>query len=140
MKNEVVKMWLRRARSNLARAQLGRQAEVILLEDLCFDAQQAAEKALKGLLIHLGIKKAPRSHSIGYLLHMLEKRKKLKIPTEVRDAVGLTGFAVATRYPGNWEPVDDDEYHQAVSQAETVVKWVEGKISQPGKAIDDAGK
>ena len=41
--------WLNRARSNLARAR-DRAAEVYL-EDLCFDAQQAAEKAIKAVMI-----------------------------------------------------------------------------------------
>jgi hypothetical protein len=40
--------WLRRARSNLARAKQDKPDEV-LFEDLCFDAQQAVEKALKAL-------------------------------------------------------------------------------------------
>jgi len=42
--------WLARARSNLARAQQPKPADVFW-EDLCFDAQQAAEKALKALLL-----------------------------------------------------------------------------------------
>ncbi|HEX5416749.1 MAG TPA: HEPN domain-containing protein [Chloroflexota bacterium] len=41
--------WLRRARSNLLRAQQPRP-EGVYWEDLCFDAQQAAEKAIKALL------------------------------------------------------------------------------------------
>ena len=45
-----------RAASNLARARQGRQCEEVLFEDLCFDAQQAAEKALKALLIFFGCK------------------------------------------------------------------------------------
>jgi len=36
--------WLRRARSNLARAQADIRLAGVYLEDLCFDAQQAAEK------------------------------------------------------------------------------------------------
>lgn len=43
--------WLRRAGSNLARAKSGRITHEILYEDLCFDAQQALEKALKSLYI-----------------------------------------------------------------------------------------
>jgi len=37
--------WLNRARSNLALA--GKMAPDVYLEDLCFDAQQAAEKAIE---------------------------------------------------------------------------------------------
>jgi HEPN domain-containing protein len=47
-------IWLQRARSNLAIAKTGKREDV-LLEDLCFEAQHAAEKALKALLIYLGI-------------------------------------------------------------------------------------
>ena len=47
--------WLNRARSNLARARSGATIPEVYLEDLCFDAQQAAEKALKAVLIHLDV-------------------------------------------------------------------------------------
>ena len=45
------RVWLARAQSNLKLAQLGHQAG-IFLEDLCFEAQQAAEKALKAICVH----------------------------------------------------------------------------------------
>ncbi len=38
--------WLRRAKSNLAIAKMGRISDEILFEDLCFDAQQAAERVV----------------------------------------------------------------------------------------------
>jgi HEPN domain-containing protein len=43
--------WLRRARSNLARARAGMITSEVLYEDACFDAQQAAEKAIKAVLV-----------------------------------------------------------------------------------------
>ena len=45
--------WLNRARSNLARAEV--LAPGSYLEDLCFDAQQAAEKAIKAVMIRRDI-------------------------------------------------------------------------------------
>lgn len=48
---ERAKEWLTRAKSNLARVKAGKVSEDILYEDLCFDAQQAVEKALKALCI-----------------------------------------------------------------------------------------
>jgi len=42
--------WLNRARSNLALARS--TLANVYLEDLCFDAQQAAEKAIKAVFIH----------------------------------------------------------------------------------------
>jgi HEPN domain-containing protein len=41
--------WLNRARSNLVLASM--QDEGVYLEDLCFNTQQAVEKAIKALLI-----------------------------------------------------------------------------------------
>ena len=44
--------WLNRARSNLTQSR--QEHPSIYLEDLCFQAQQAAEKALKALLLFHG--------------------------------------------------------------------------------------
>jgi HEPN domain-containing protein len=44
-------IWIRRAKSNLAIAKAGKPTGDVLYEDLCFDAQQAAEKALKALSV-----------------------------------------------------------------------------------------
>ena len=41
--------WLKRAKSNLIRARQPKPEEVFW-EDICFDAQQAAEKSLKALI------------------------------------------------------------------------------------------
>ena len=43
---------LNRARSNLAVAKCAAGNPDVFLEDLCFDCQQATEKALKALLVH----------------------------------------------------------------------------------------
>ncbi len=70
--------WLKRAKSNLAIAKAGRSSEDILYEDLCFDAQQAVEKALKSLCIAHGIL-FPKTHDIAYLIELLEN-KEIAIP------------------------------------------------------------
>ncbi len=116
-------IWLTRAASNLARARQGRQCDEELYEDLCFDAQQAAEKSLKALLIFFGWS-APRTHSIGYLLKTIRDRGRLDVPKQVQQAAILSDYAVTTRYPGNWEPVDAEEYREAVGLASEVYAWV----------------
>ena len=65
--NEFVRDWLKRARSNLERARVGKIKDEILYEDLCFDCQQSAEKAIKALLISIN-KEFPPTHSIARLL------------------------------------------------------------------------
>ena len=125
MKDNPWEMWIRRARSNLVRAKQGRQCDDVLYEDLCFDAQQAAEKCLKGLLIYLG-RNAPRTHSIGHLLNLIRESGKVTVPPEVTEAVILNEHAVTTRYPGAWEPVTREEYEEAVRIADEIWNWVTG--------------
>ena len=48
------KTWIDRAKSSLAISKI-KLDENILYEDLCFQAQQAAEKAIKGLLIFYNV-------------------------------------------------------------------------------------
>jgi HEPN domain-containing protein len=123
MNDEPWRVWLRRARSNLARAELGKQAEDILYEDLCFDAQQAVEKALKGLMVFLNIE-IPKTHSVGYLLGQIEESGKAQVPESLRDAPLLTDYAVTARYPGDWDAVGEAEYEHAVNLAREVYRWV----------------
>ena len=123
MKNlERAREWFQRAKSNMARAKAGKISPEVLYEDLCNDAQQAAEKALKSLCILHGIV-FPRTHDIAYLIELIEKGN-VDIPEEVQKAKALTGYAVETRYPGDYVPVSEDEYLRAVDSAEKVVNWI----------------
>ena len=120
--NEFARDWLRRAKSNLERARVGKIKDEILYEDLCFDCQQSAEKALKALLISID-KEFPPTHSIARLLEIASETKT-EIPAEIRKAIDLTDYAVKTRYPGESEPVTKEEYEEAVTIAETIYNWV----------------
>jgi HEPN domain-containing protein len=118
--------WLRRARSNLVRAKARDKLPDVLLEDLCFDAQQAAEKAIKALLVGRAIQ-FPKSHDIIDLLTLFE-RGGGEVPPEIREADRLTSYAVEARYPGLSEDVSAEEYLRAIEFAERVVRWVERLI------------
>lgn len=113
--------WLRRDRSNLARAQADIRLAGVYLEDLCFDAQQAAEKAIKAVLIGRSIR-FPYVHDLTVLLGLVEQGGTA-VPEAVREAGRLTRFAVVTRYPGIAEPVTQEEYERAVAIAEAVIDW-----------------
>ena len=120
--------WLNRARSNLDMAKAGSLLRTVYLEDPCFEAQQAAEKAIKAVLLHLGIR-FPFSHDLGDLLDLIKKGRKA-IPKTVQAADRLTRFAVVTRYPGMAEPVTRQEFTRAVKIAEQVVRWAEKLIAK----------
>ncbi len=113
--------WLNRARSNLLQAQIDQEG--VYLEDLCFHAQQAAEKAIKALLIRRRVE-FPYVHDLATLLTLLE-RADVEVPAEVREAETLTPFAVFARYPGFDSPVSHEEYRHALAIAESVVRWAE---------------
>ena len=120
--------WLQRAKSNMARAKAGRVLPDILYEDLCYDAQQVVEKALKAVcIIHEIV--FPKTHDIAYLIELLEKGN-VEVPGELQNAKILTGYAVETRYPGDYEPVNEDDYLNAMQLAEKVLKWVEKKMEK----------
>lgn len=118
--------WLNRPRSDLALA--GALIDGAYLEDLCFHAQQAAEKAIKAVLIDLGIA-FPYTHDIEELMRVVGE-SQLEIPTRIRAAGSLTEFAIVTRYPGTSPPVTDDIYQEAIALAEQVVGWAESVIQE----------
>ncbi len=94
--------WLRYAHSDLELARIVRPDEV-LFEGLCFHAQQAAEKALKAVLIAKDVP-PPKTHNIRTLLDLLPQ--EIIVPQEIEDTASLSDYAVTSRYPGDFEPVD----------------------------------
>jgi HEPN domain-containing protein len=118
--------WLNRAMSNLALAKS--KIPGTYLEDLCFEAQQAAEKAIKAVMIRRNIE-FPYVHDLARLLSMLEEAGE-EISAVVRKAEELTRYALITRYPGIARPVSEQEYVEAVVVAEEVVRWAEERIGR----------
>lgn len=120
--------WLNRARSNLALATS--RSPAVYLEDLCFELQQAAEKAIKAVMLSRGIE-PPHIHDIASLLSTLEDASE-RIPTGVRRGARLTAYAVEARYPALKQPVTERDYGDAVETAEAIVSWAEKSVqTQP---------
>ncbi len=117
--------WLDNAGADLALARAGLPPGG-LYEHLCFHAQQAAEKSLKAVLLHLGVN-PPFTHDLQTLLTLLMPR--LVVPPDLADSVELNPYAVVTRYPGETEPVDEDEYEEALHLAERVFTWAESVVN-----------
>ncbi|GBU22491.1 hypothetical protein R80B4_02400 [Fibrobacteres bacterium R8-0-B4] len=115
------KSWLDRAESSLAMSK-NKFDKRIFYEDLCFQAQQAVEKALKGLLIFHNVE-PEKTHNLVSLIKELSKY--IAIPKEISEAVILNDYAVQTRYPGNYTSVSEEEYNQAVKAAEKCIDWIE---------------
>ena len=119
--------WMRFARDNLGRSTT-RSPNSEMFENMCWDAQQAAEKAIKARLMSLDVE-FPYTHDIEKLLDCLEAAGDI-IPDDVRAATMLTEFASVTRYPWCGEPVTEEGHLAAVQAATAVVRWVETLLSQ----------
>lgn len=93
---------------------------------MCFHAQQAAEKAIKALLIRHRVE-FPYVHDLAALLTLLEKATS-ELPESIRQAARLTRFAVLARYPGTAPPIREKEYREAVKLAVEVVRWAQRQV------------
>ena len=119
--------WLARAKGDLALA-LAPLPEGAFYEDLCFHAQQAAEKAVKAVYQKHGL--AFRyTHDLGELFARL-KEEGFVIPPEVEYAQILVTYASEYRYPSLAEPVTAEEYREATKLAEIVVRWAEAIVTR----------
>jgi len=120
--------WIRRAKGDLALARLPITGDLVL-EDLCFHAQQAAEKSIKAVLTAAGIS-FPKTHNLYALFDLLPEGTQL--PHEDARVARLTEYAVAARYPGTDEPLTEEERNEAVHLAESVLRWAEDILNRAG--------
>jgi len=85
--------WIDRAISAYDIASV-RVSENVYYEDLCAYAQQAAEKAIKGLLIFYG-EEPEHTHNLRNLLSVLEKYTEIE--EKVKESRHLTKYANQTK-------------------------------------------
>ena len=124
---EEARQWLARAHGSLALAQQPKP-DSAFWADLCYLAQQAAEKALKAVYHWIG-----QPHRFTHDLEELGRglaEHGLAVPSVVRDAVALTRYAVETRYPGTSEPVTERDYRRGIELAQGVVAWAERVLAE----------
>lgn len=122
--------WLAHAKSDVNLARLAKDHEEIFPEQVCFHAQQAAEKALKAVLLHDQIT-FPLIHDIEELLE-IAIQNGLSMPPDVADAGTLTPYAVEARYPGYEEEITPAQVDEAIRLAEKVLTWA-AKMMVPPK-------
>src|SRR6516165_1638842 len=113
--------WLLHAESDLTYARLGQTQPAVLRNQVAFHAEQAAEKALKAVLVHAAVE-FPRTHDLQRLLTLL-RDSGISVQPEVEQAGVLTRFAVEARYPGDIEPIAPEELRQAIEVAQRIVIW-----------------
>jgi len=122
--------WLNRANSNLVLATIAdieNMPDGLYIEDLCFELQQSAEKAIKSVLVYYEVK-FPKIHDISTLIVLLKQNTTLEIPDFIKGASILTQYAVKTRYP-DWRNIPKEEYKEALEIAKSVYNWAKQQIN-----------
>ncbi len=127
MNEPEARRWLAYARSDL-------DAGHVLLRDpdsyprqVCFLAQQAAEKALKAILVLLEIE-FPRTHDLDRLREMAPTGWRVKV--EFPQLYALSVWAVEARYPGDMPEVVETDAHTALQTAEAIYQMIAQELQE----------
>ena len=93
----------------------------------CYHASQAAEKALKGALLELGIE-PPHTHVLNELVQRLDKEGMQVTNLNALPLRGLSRMAIQSRYPVDTTPPADlfdlADAEQAIQTASGVLNVV----------------
>jgi HEPN domain-containing protein len=125
--------WIRQAKRNLASSHVNMKEG--LHEEACFEAHQAGEKALKGLLNLLH--KERRGHSLAFIVSELG----IDVPEEIKEcALMLDKHYILTMYPDVFDEGAPMDYYtrgdaeKCISCAEKILNWVEEFAGRTQKA------
>ncbi len=110
-----VREWLQKAALDLRGARLDLGANPPLTEDALFHCQQIAEKALKAFLVwhDVAVRKTHSIEELGHAACLIEPA----LEPLVNEAVPLTEYAWAFRYPGALLSPDPGEAMKALDVA-----------------------
>ena len=126
--------WMSHADSDLRLARLAAGDTSIRREQICFHAQQAAEKAIKAVLLSREIE-FPLTHDLEELLEIAENTG-MQLPKDVREAGLLSPYAVETRYPGSWGEITEADLKESMRIAELTVVWAHETLEESGREKD----
>lgn len=128
-----VRRWLRFAREDLETAETLLDEEGCVPRHVCWLAQQAAEKALKGALASQQIQ-FPFRHDLDALRNLLPDDWAIK--QRQPDLAELTEWAVEARYPGDWPDATVEDARRAAAQARAICECVVADLARHGIAAE----
>ena len=119
-------IWLEFVKTDLGVAKhLNSQYYPKPFEIVCYHCQQAAEKAIKSIMIACNAQSdIPRKHNLSFLLDQIES--KIDIPEKYYDYCDmLTPYGIAVRYPNGILFLEESHVQDAIYYAEEIVEWAE---------------
>ena len=118
--------WFEKAEHNLLAILKLMVGDNVPWDMVAFHAQQAAEKCLKGFLVHCGAT-VPRVHDLVSLLRDC-RRYDDTLETMREDCERLTRLGWASRYPDAPEEIDESMARQAVELAQRVESAIRQRV------------
>jgi HEPN domain-containing protein len=123
---ELVQSWLVKALHDLATARKAAAGPDPYLDTAIYHCQQAGEKAVKGFLAFHDLP-PPRTHDIELLLSQATPIEA-GFAAWVDAAERLTRYATQFRYPGAVMEPTQDEFDEALADAEGLYQFVLGVL------------
>ena len=108
------------------------------LNVICYHCQQAAEKAIKALIVYFGSQGGmPKVHDLSFLLNqvknMIQTQKGIEITHDFMVmADGLSKYGIAPRYPNEID-VDEPQTAKALRDSSSIMEWVKQTIDAQTK-------
>ncbi|MCX7015915.1 MAG: HEPN domain-containing protein [Candidatus Sumerlaeota bacterium] len=126
VKRRFVRQWISKAEADLGMARSLLSGPTEFAFGSAFHAQQAAEKAIKALLVWLE-REFPKTHDIRKLIELVDWPEG-QPPAPLQKAIRLSIFASEYRYPGDLPDLTLAEARQALEWAEDVKAEVQRRI------------
>lgn len=122
-----VEEWVRIVDMDLSAAQfLYETHRPMPVEIICFHAQQAAEKIVKGFLVSKDVV-PPKIHNIRFLMEMCFEFDS-SFDVFRREADTLTQYGVLPRYPAGYE-LEEADAERALDYANKIIDFVKGLLN-----------
>ena len=123
---DFVRQWFRKAEHDLQNIRNNLAAESVPTDTVCFHAQQAIEKLLKGLLVANG-RNVSKTHDLVKLLTDVADIIPVLLPFEDQ-LEDISEYGVGVRYPDDFYEPTLDEAHRAFELALKIKAIVLDKI------------
>lgn len=129
--------WFRYALDDLAAARVLAADPTVPPRQVCWLAQQAAEKALKAALCFLQTEFG-KTHNLDALRNLLPKDWTVR--DRYPDLAELTAWAIEARYPGDWPEATADDACRALETASAVLNAVRGDLARCGLPMESESR
>lgn len=119
------KRWINYSETDLRAAQALLDSEESFPRQICFFAQQCAEKAIKSILV-FEVVNFRKNHDLDRLRDLIPEGWKVK--EQFPDLAELAIWSVESRYPGNTPDVTENEARETLKLAEFVFDAVPAEL------------